>query len=92
LIKETEQGIYVNTQHSPFVQCVSPRLFTEKDRTVIFHINNVIFDSINPCQRCVLPTRDSRTGKAYTYFQKILITKRQDSLPNWIATYRFNHL
>jgi uncharacterized protein len=32
------------------------------------------------------------TGKAYPHFQKILITKRQNSLPNWLTTSRFNHL
>jgi uncharacterized protein len=67
------------------------RLFAENDSTRTFRIGNVIFEGINPCQRCVVLTRDSLTGKAYPHFQKIFTTKRQESLPNWVKISRFNH-
>lgn len=66
------------------------RLFTASD-VVAFRIGNVEFQGVNPCQRCVVPTRDSMTAEVYPKFQKIFITKRQETLPTWVAKKRFNH-
>ena len=46
---------------------------------------------VNPCQRCVVITRDSQTGAAYPNFQKTFINKRQETLPEWTERSRFNH-
>jgi uncharacterized protein YcbX len=67
------------------------QLFTEADKIVQFQIGSVQFQGINPCQRCVVPTRDSITGKTYPNFQKIFTTKRQETLPSWVSKSRFNH-
>jgi uncharacterized protein YcbX len=67
------------------------QLFGEADNIVQFQIGSIQFEGINPCQRCVVPTRNSITGKADPEFQKIFITKRQESLPSGVAASRFNH-
>lgn len=67
------------------------QLFGEADNIIQFQIGSIQFEGINPCQRCVVPTRNSITGEAYTDFQKIFITKRQESLPLGVAASRFNH-
>lgn len=67
------------------------QLFSEVGQSVHFQIGEVLFQGINPCQRCVVPTRDSKTGKATANFQKIFVTKRRDSLPSWTTPTRFNH-
>lgn len=67
------------------------RLFTEAEKTVNFQIGDVQFTGINPCQRCVVITRDSKTGEAYPNFQKTFVTKRQETLPEWAERSRFNH-
>ena len=67
------------------------RLFTEAEKTVNFHIGSVKFMGINPCQRCVVITRDSKTGEAYPNFQKTFLTKRRETLPEWTERSRFNH-
>lgn len=67
------------------------RLFRETGKTVNFQIGDVQFLGVNPCQRCVVVTRDSQTGEVEQNFQKIFTTHRQNSLPDWVETERFNH-
>jgi uncharacterized protein YcbX len=67
------------------------QLFSATGDTVSFQIGNVEFKGINPCQRCVVPTRDSLTATPYPYFQKTFITKRKETLHSWVAASRFNH-
>lgn len=67
------------------------RLFTTAEKVVTFQIGKVLFKGINPCQRCVVVTRDARTGEAYPNFQKIFVTQRRATLPEWSEKTRFNH-
>lgn len=67
------------------------QLFTEAGQCVQFQVGELLFEGINPCQRCVVPTRDSKTGKATANFQKIFVTRRRESLPPWTTPARFNH-
>ncbi|MGH8001453.1 MAG: MOSC domain-containing protein [Brasilonema sp.] len=67
------------------------QLFSEAGKYVQFKIGEVLFEGINPCQRCVVPSRDSQTGKVTTNFQKIFVAKRKESLPSWTMPTRFNH-
>jgi hypothetical protein len=67
------------------------QLFAQSDEIVDFKIGDVLFCGINPCQRCVVPTRDSVTGDVYPQFQKIFATSRQQNLPAWAPVSRFNH-
>jgi uncharacterized protein YcbX len=56
-------------------------LFAEAGDCVQFQVGEVLFEGINPCQRCVVPTRNSITGVTCANFQKIFVTKRKESLP-----------
>lgn len=67
------------------------QLFTTADQTVDFQIGGVRLSGVNPCQRCVVITRDSQTGIPDANFQKTFIAKRQETLPNWVERSRFNH-
>lgn len=67
------------------------QLFGETDNIIQFQIGSIQFEGINPCQRCVVPTRNSITGAASPEFQKIFVAKRQESLPLGVAVSRFNH-
>ena len=67
------------------------RLFTNEGEVVKFQIGEVIFEGINPCQRCIVPTRNSLTGESYSNFQKLFTEKRRETLPNWTNASRFNH-
>lgn len=67
------------------------RLFGERETTVRFGIGPVTFEGVNPCQRCVVPTRDQVTGEVTPDFQRIFRERREETLPSWSARSRFNH-
>jgi len=56
-----------------------------------FLIGQVQFMGHNPCQRCVVPTRDPDGMDAVAGFQKEFMKRRQESLPPWADARRFNH-
>ena len=54
-------------------------------------IGDVEVQAINPCARCVVPSRDARTGEATAGFQKRFAELRQQHLPAGVSTAPFNH-
>ncbi len=67
------------------------RLFGNPDETARFQIGDVMLEGTNPCQRCIVPTRDSRTGELNSDFSPIFRARRQQTLPPWANAARFNH-
>ena len=67
------------------------KLFSESGRVIDFKIGNLRFLGVNPCQRCIVPTRNAVTAEVLSDFQKIFISKRRESLPEWVNKSRFNH-
>ena len=67
------------------------QLFTTAERGIKFKLGNVEFMGVNPCQRCVVVTRDPLTGKTYPKFQQTFVKKREETLPEWTERSRFNH-
>ena len=56
-----------------------------------FQIGEVQFEDGNPCQRCVVPTRDPVTGAVYPAFPEIFARQRQRTLPPWAQRSRFDY-
>jgi len=56
-----------------------------------FRIGAVELSGHNPCQRCVVPTRDPGSGEAVAGFQKRFMEMRRQALPEWANAERFNH-
>ena len=67
------------------------RLFTTSEQTVKFKVGDVEFMGVNPCQRCIVVTRDPQTGNADPQFQKTFVEQRKKTLPEWTERSRFNH-
>jgi uncharacterized protein len=67
------------------------RLFGAPDEVVEFQLGNVQFYGINPCQRCIVPTRNSLSGEVTPKFQQIFTQQRQQTLPPEVNIARFNH-
>jgi ferredoxin-NADP reductase/uncharacterized protein YcbX len=59
--------------------------------TVRFKIGELLFDGVNPCQRCVVPARDPLTGLSVPDFAKKFVEMRRQYLPDWAESSRFNH-
>lgn len=67
------------------------QLFAEADQTVPFRVGDVQFEGINPCQRCIVVTRNSHTGAVLPQFQQQFVIQRKAVLPSWTLASRFNH-
>jgi hypothetical protein len=67
------------------------RLFGAPGERKPFHLGEVALLGHNPCQRCVVPTRDPDTGEVVRGFQKIFSQHRERRLPPWSDARRFNH-
>jgi hypothetical protein len=67
------------------------RLFGAPNELKRFKIGAVNFQGHNPCQRCVVPTRDPDRGQATAEFQKKFMELRKQFLPAWSNSQRFNH-
>ncbi|UBF24376.1 MOSC N-terminal beta barrel domain-containing protein [Kovacikia minuta CCNUW1] len=66
-------------------------LYGEADRVVPFQIGEVLMHGVNPCQRCIVPTRNAITGEQDATFQKTFVARRREMLPEWAERSRFNH-
>jgi uncharacterized protein YcbX len=67
------------------------RLFHEPGTVVEFAVGSVHMEGINPCQRCVVPSRNPATGEPHPNFQRIFAVRREKALPSWSRRSRFNH-
>jgi hypothetical protein len=90
-IEETRRRFRTNIELDTDTAFWEDRLFSTKDKGKKFSIGNVEFEGINPCQRCIVPTRHTIDGMADSSFQKIFTNKRRETLPDWVEKSRFNH-
>jgi uncharacterized protein len=67
------------------------QLLSSGPEPVRFAIGAVVLEGINPCQRCLVPTRDAFTGAATKSFQTTFAQQRAATLPAWAPPQRFNH-
>jgi hypothetical protein len=67
------------------------RLYKSEETAVGFRIGDCEFVGSNPCQRCVVPTRDPETGEQTPGFRERFITKREETLPEWASEAWFDH-
>jgi uncharacterized protein len=67
------------------------RLYGETGQPIKFQIGEVSFMGVNPCQRCIVPTRGSLTGLRDKAFQRQFVQKREAELPPWTARSQFTH-
>ena len=66
-------------------------LFSAPGELKPFTIGDVKFFGHNPCQRCVVPTRDPDSAESVVGFQKKFMEMRKATLPPWANAQRFNH-
>ncbi len=67
------------------------RLFAAPGEVVNFQLGEIRFYGINPCQRCIVPTRNSLTGDILPKFQQVFTRQRQQTLPSEVNAARFDH-
>jgi hypothetical protein len=67
------------------------RLFADRGRRVAFQVGDVRFEGVNPCQRCVVPSRDPDTGEEYPGFRETFVENRRETMPEWSGGDWFDH-
>jgi uncharacterized protein YcbX len=67
------------------------RLYADRDSTVEFTVGGVEFAGVNPCQRCVVPSRDPETGAETEGFQRRFVERREATLPEWVDRDWYDH-
>ena len=67
------------------------RLYGAAGESVSFSIGDARLEGVNPCQRCIVPTRDIHTSGLYPDFAQTFRAKREETLPPWANRSRFNH-
>ena len=68
------------------------RLFgTAPDSVRPFRVGDVLLAGTNPCQRCVVPSRDPVTGSIWPGFSQQFSQRREEQLPPWAPRGRFDH-
>ncbi|MBD2105936.1 MOSC N-terminal beta barrel domain-containing protein [Nodosilinea sp. FACHB-13] len=90
-LEETRRRFRTNLEIDGVPAFWEDQLFSPDSAPVRFTIGNVVLEGINPCQRCIVPTRDALTGNATTNFQKTFSQQRAATLPDWAPSSQFNH-
>jgi uncharacterized protein YcbX len=67
------------------------RLYEDPDSVVPFAAGSVRLHGVNPCQRCVVPTRDPDTGESTEGFRERFVERRRATLPEWASEAWFDH-
>jgi|AntRauTorcE11897_2_1112592.scaffolds.fasta_scaffold00010_27 uncharacterized protein YcbX len=67
------------------------RLFADHGEAVRFTAGDAELLGVNPCQRCVVPSRDPDTGDEIEGFRETFIKNRRATIPDWTESDRFDH-
>ena len=67
------------------------RLYGDDGEVVAFEVGGVRIEGVDPCGRCVVPTRDPDTGEATEGFRETFLERRRETLPEWLDSDRFDH-
>ena len=91
-LEEVRRRFRANIEVSGVEAFWEDRLFQAPKLPIPFFIGSVQFGGTNPCQRCVVPTRDSLTGEiGPSGFAQQLRRRREATLPEWAVAERFDH-
>jgi hypothetical protein len=67
------------------------RLFVDRDHVRAFSVGDVTLEGVNPCQRCVVPSRDPDTGEETPDFRTRFMRRREETMPEWSGGDWFDH-
>jgi len=67
------------------------RLFADRGEGVRFAAGDATLVGVNPCQRCVVPSRGPDTGEPIDGFRETFVRQRRETLPEWTESDRFDH-
>jgi uncharacterized protein YcbX len=90
-LDETRRRFRANLEIDGVEAFWEDRLVDANGHDVNFAIGRVQWLGVNPCQRCVVPTRAADTGESTPAFQKQFTDRRRELIPAWAPADRFDH-
>lgn len=90
-LDETRRRFRANLEIAETEPFWEDQLMAEPGTTLPFQIGELTILGSHPCQRCIVPTRDSQTGDRTPQFQGAFSKQRQATLPEWAIASHFNH-
>jgi len=90
-LENVRQRFRTNLEFTTSAPFWEDRLYGRAGSAVEFRVGEVLLSGTNPCQRCVVPTRDPATGEIFPRFTPEFLRQRESSLPAWAELSRFNH-
>lgn len=66
-------------------------LFSKEGRGIEFNVGDVTMFGMGPRARCVVPTRNPKTGEVIHGFPKLFSRHRASSLPQWSTLEEYGH-
>ncbi|MCU4754474.1 MOSC N-terminal beta barrel domain-containing protein [Halobacteria archaeon AArc-curdl1] len=90
-VAEMRRRLRANLELSTPTAFWEDRLYEKPGRAVPFTIGTTRLYGINPCQRCVVPTRHPDTGERTPGFQERFVSQREATLPEWADRAWFDH-
>ncbi|WP_254809244.1 MOSC domain-containing protein [Natronosalvus amylolyticus] len=90
-VTEMRRRLRANLEVSTPMAFWEDQLYEKPGRAIPFSIGTTRLYGINPCQRCVVPTRHPDTGERTPGFQETFVSQREATLPEWANTAWFDH-
>jgi uncharacterized protein len=90
-LEETRRRFRANLEIGQVPAFWEDQLYTPTGEGIPLRIGDVLLVSSNPCQRCVVPTRNPWTGDRDREFQSKFSAHREATLPDGVPPARFNH-
>lgn len=91
-LEEVRRRIRANLEIGDAEPFWEDRLFRSDKIPQLFRIGSVVFGGVNPCRRCVVPSRHPLTGTVAPHeFAKQFDRRRRETLPPWSPKDRFDH-
>lgn len=84
-------NIEIAGEHEAIEPFWEDRLCAPAGRTIPFRIGEVALEGTNPCQRCVVPSRDPSSGAVIEGFARRFSQQRERTIPAWAPRDRFDH-
>lgn len=90
-IEQIRGRFRVNLEISGVPAFWEDQLFGEEGTVKPFQLGTVQVLGVNPCKRCVVPTRDPETGEVWPKFQQQFNEQRRSTLPPWTVADLFQN-
>lgn len=90
-VDSMRRRLRANVELAASTSFAEDRLVGDPGDRVRVRVDDADLLGVNPCQRCVVPSRDPDTGEETAGFRQRFVEKRTETMPDWSGGGRFDH-